>query len=106
MITFATPRRQKMASGNFSLELTEAGTWESFPAFAKKFVAQIGAKIIKKIDGPDIRIWEIEYDGVILNFVYDDYPNGISIEPKGNEGQPATDKLFRLLSKQSEPNGL
>lgn len=95
-----------MASGNFSLELTEAGTWESFPAFAKKFVAQIGAKIIKKIDGQDIRIWEIEYEGVVLSFVYDDFPNGVSIEPKGKDGQPAIDKLFRLVSEQSDPNGL
>ncbi|QSP94184.1 DUF3630 family protein [Marinobacter salinisoli] len=95
-----------MASGDFSLELTEAGSWESFPSFAKKFVAQIGAKIIKKIDGPDIRIWEIEYEGVVLNFVYDDFPNGVSIEPRGKEGQPAIEKLFRHVSEQSDPDGL
>ena len=68
MITFINPKKQKMASGNESLELTEAGTWESFPKFAEKYVKQIGAKIIKKTEGPDIHIWEIEYDGVILNF--------------------------------------
>lgn len=95
-----------MASGNYSLELTEAGTWESFAPFAQKFARQIGAKIINKIDGPDIRIWEIEYEGVILNFVYDDYPNGVSIEPKGKEAGQAIDKLYKLVVEQSEPNGL
>lgn len=95
-----------MASGNFTLELTEAGTWESFPAFATKFAKQIGAEITKKIDGPDIRIWEIRYEGVILNFVYDDFPNGVSIESKDKTGQPAIDKLYKLVAEQSAPNGL
>ena len=37
-----------MKSGLEGLELTEDGTWESFPAFAEKLVEQIGAKIIRK----------------------------------------------------------
>ena len=106
MITFANPKKQKMASGNYSLELTEAGTWESFPSFAKKYTQQIGAKILKKTDGPDTRIWEIEYEGAVLNFFYDDFPNGVSIEPKSEKGGPAIEKLFGLVSEQSEPNGL
>jgi hypothetical protein len=57
MIRFANPKMQRMASGRESLELTEAGTWESFPSFAEKYAAQIGAKIIKKIEGPDVHLW-------------------------------------------------
>ena len=32
-----------MHSGNMCIELTEAGTWESFEAFAQNWIAQIGA---------------------------------------------------------------
>jgi hypothetical protein len=106
LITFAGPKKVKMASGCERLELTEEGTWESFPPFAEKYVAQIGAKILKRIEAPDMHLWEIEYDGAILNFVYSDYPNGVSIEPKDKDGQAAVDKLFGLVVGQSEPNGL
>jgi len=95
-----------MASGTECLELTEAGSWESFPTFAEKYVKQIGAKIKRKIKAPDMHLWEIEYEGVVLNFVYDDFPNGISIEPKDKSGQDAIENLYKLVLSQSDPNGL
>jgi hypothetical protein len=106
MIRFPKPKKQKMASGNECLELTEEGTWESFPSFAEKYVKQIGAKVIKKIQAPDIHLWEIEFEGVVLNFVYDDFPNGISIEPKDKNGQAAIEKLYKLALSESDPSGL
>lgn len=106
MITFSNPKKEKVAPGCESLELTEAGTWESFPAFAEKFVQQIGAKVIRKLEAPDMHIWEIEYDGAALNFVYDDFPNGVSIESKDSKGQAAVDKLYDLVKEQSDPGGL
>ena len=60
----------------------------------------------KQIEAPDMHLWEIEYEGATLNFVYDDFPNGVSIEPKDKRGQPAIEKLFKLVLQQSEPNGL
>lgn len=95
-----------MASGCESLELTEAGTWESFPSFAAKFVEQIGATVIEKIEAPDMHLWVIEYEGTKLNFVYDDFPNGVSVEPLNKNGQPAINKLYKLVREQSQPNGL
>lgn len=89
-----------MASGNWSLELTDSGSWESFPKLAKEFCSQVGAKIIEKLDGPDVTIWDIEYHGSVLRLVYDDYPNGISVEPKDSNGQSAVDKLYELVFKQ------
>jgi len=106
LITFVNPKKQKMASGCERIELTEEGNWETFPPFAEKYAEQIGARVVKKIEAPDMHLWEIEYKGIILNFVYDDFPNGVSIEPKDKDGQPAIEKLFKLVSEQSEPNGL
>lgn len=106
MIRFSKPQKKKMANGREYLELTNAGTWESFPHFAEKYAKQIGAKVISKIEAADIHLWKIEYDGVVLRFVYDDFPNGVSIEPIDEKGLPAIDKLFKLLVEQSKPNGL
>lgn len=101
LITFANPRKQKMASGFESLELTEAGTWESFPSFAEKYIQQIGASVVRKFESLDMLLWEIVYDGAVLNFVYDDFPNGVSIEPKDKSGQDAIDKLYKIAKEQS-----
>ncbi|OQX23685.1 MAG: hypothetical protein BWK80_24695 [Desulfobacteraceae bacterium IS3] len=106
MIRFSNPKKEKTASETESLELTEAGSWLSFPPFAEKYVKQIGAKIKRKIEAPYMHLWEIEYEGAVLNFVYDDFPNGISIEPKDKSGQDAVEKLYKLALSQSDPNGL
>jgi hypothetical protein len=106
MMKFLKPKKQKMASGNECLELTEEGTRESFPPFAEKYVKQIGAKVLKKIEAPDIHLWEIEFEGVVLNFVYDDFPNGISIEPKDKNGQAAIEKLYKIALAESDHSGL
>ncbi|NRA15895.1 MAG: hypothetical protein HRU04_10385 [Oceanospirillaceae bacterium] len=45
MIKFANPKKLRMASGNESLELTQEGTWESFPLFAEQYVEQMGANV-------------------------------------------------------------
>lgn len=95
-----------MASGCEGIELTEEGSWETFPPFAKKYAEQIGASIVNKIETPDMHLWEIKYENSILNFVYDDFPNGVSIEPKDTNGQAAIETLFKLVMEQSEPNGL
>lgn len=106
MITFANPKKHPMAIGCECIELTAASSWETFPEFAEKYAAQIGAKIVKRTSTPDIHIWQIEYDGVALNFVYDDFPNGICLEPKSIKGQVAIEKLWELVVKQSKPSGL
>jgi hypothetical protein len=106
MITFANPKKQKMAIACESIELTEAGNWESFPEFAERYAEQIGAKIVERISTPDMHIWQIEYEGHVLNFVYNDFPNGVSLEPKSRKGKAAIEKLWQIIEKQSEPSGL
>ncbi len=95
-----------MASGGESLELTEAGSWEEFPSFANEYLNQIGASVKKKTQTADMHIWEINYSGSVLRFVYDDFPNGISIEPKNKKGQEAVNRIYKIALDQREPNGL
>ena len=95
-----------MAFGNECIELTEAGSWEQFPEFADRFVQQIGAEVVRKNETVDMHIWKIKYKGAKLNLVYDDFPNGISIEPRGILKLKAIDELFNLISEQSNENGI
>src|SRR4051812_3083291 len=94
-IRFRNPKLERMHNSNLCIELTEAGTWESFEGFATKWAAQIGAKILRQVDGPDVRVWHIEYEGHEMNLVYSDYPNGVSVEAIGAESNAGIESCMK-----------
>jgi hypothetical protein len=51
-------------------------------------------------------IWDIDVDGVVVQLVYDDWPNGVTITPMDASGQGTVDRLFELALKQSDPSGV
>lgn len=106
MIRFRNPVLTKMQNGNMCIELTEAGTWESFPPFAEALAKQIGGAITQRIDGPDVRLWKVEYLGHPLRLVYDDFPNGISLEPMTDGSDNIIHRLFEKFSSEASKHGL
>ena len=106
LIRFRAPKLRKMKNGNVCVELTEAGTWESFPRFANKWTKQIGAKITDRLDGPDVRIWRISYEGQTLKLVYDDFPNGITVEAIDADSNSAINRIFAMVSSEAAPDGV
>jgi len=94
MINFKSPKIIKMYSGHVSIELTDSGTWESFPKFAKEYAKQINAILIEEIIAPNMRFWKIKIDDIELKLVYDDFPNGISLESDSDEGDEYLLDLF------------
>jgi len=94
MIYFKSPKILKMHSGHISIELTESGTWESFPKFAEEYAIQLGAILIEEIIAPNMRFWKIKIDDIELKLVYDDFPNGISLESDSDEGDEYLLDLF------------
>jgi hypothetical protein len=105
-IRFREPKLQRMHNGNLSLELTEAGTWESFEKFAERWVAQVGAEIHDRFDAPDIKIWRLSYEGSPIRLIYNDHPNGVSVEATDSESNAAIEKLFSIVSAEASPNGV
>lgn len=106
MLRFTNPKLEKMASGQDYLLLTEQGTWESFPLFADRYTQQIGAIITERLSAPDMHLWNISIDNVTLHLVYEDFPNGISVEPKDGQGEDMIHKLFQQALEQRTPDGL
>lgn len=105
-IIFRAPKLIEMHAENWSIELTEEGNWESFPRFAEVFSKQIGFAIINRTDAVDMRIFEIEYLGQRIRLVYEDFPNGISLESMSASGAAVIKDLFKLLSSDASENGV
>ena len=106
IIRFKNPILETNHSGNLCIELTGDGNWESFPAFAIKYCKQINATILQKTDGPDVRIWDIEIDGIKISISYDDYPNGILLESWDEKGNEIIKKLFKQIEAEKSKKGV
>ncbi len=102
MIVFPDAKMRTAHSGHVIIELTEDGTWEGFPRFAEAFTKQLGATKIDGVDGPDVRFWDIEMEGVRLNLGYDDYPNGMSLMSYSEEGDRLLHRVFESLKQATE----
>lgn len=105
-IRFREPKLERTRGGNFALLLTEAGTWESFETFAEKWTQQIGAQILDRVDGPDVRVWRIYYEDRTVNLIYDDFPNGISVEAIDADSNDAIERLYSLVLSQAAVDGV
>lgn len=106
MIHLKSPTIQKNRSGHVSIELTEAGTWESFPAFAEAFAKHIGAVLIEEIVGPESRFWKIEIKHIYLNLVYDNFPNEIRLDSHSDKGDKLLNSLYKKIFRESRPKGI
>lgn len=69
-----------MNSGRPCLNLNSRIDWEKFPEFAEKLIHFLGAKVQKKTDSFDVRIWELLIQGEIIRLVFDDFPVMVSLE--------------------------
>ncbi|HEX4085583.1 MAG TPA: DUF3630 family protein [Chthoniobacteraceae bacterium] len=88
---------QKMASGHLCLNLSERVTWEGFPDFAEKLLQATGGEVVRKTDGPEMRLWKVRIYGSNLVLVFDDYPVMTSLESTDRAGDIVIERLEREL---------
>ena len=86
----------RLLSGHLCLNLTEYVEWEDFPAYARKFLQAAGGEVLGKYDAVDMRIWEVKIEGINVRFVYEDFPQMISLEPSSQ----ACDVLIQNLHQK------
>ena len=102
MIVFPDPKMTRAHSGHAVIELTEDGTWEGFPRFAEVFTNELGARKVRHVDGPDVRFWDIELEGIRLNLGYDDFPNGLSLMSYSDDGDRLLQRIFECLKQAAD----
>lgn len=105
-IRFRNSTLARMANGEPFIELTEAGTWESFAPFAEALAEQIKATIVERLDFPDGRMWIIRIGEHELSLCYNDYPNSVSLEARGAHSNVLITQLFEVFRNQASSDGL
>ena len=90
-------------SGHNSYRLRHVGViW----AFVERWVRQIDGKIEDRVDGPDAYVWRVFYRDRVVNLVYDDFPNGISVEAVDADSNAVIEQLFAMVSAEAMPDGI
>lgn len=88
-----------MASGHLCLDITENVGWEAFPEYAKNLIKFLDGKILSKVDGPDIRIWEVSINKNKYRLTFDDYPLMVALESSDHEADNKIKKIRESLLK-------
>lgn len=86
-----------MASGNESLLLTERVGWESFPQYAEAILQLVEGKVVDRADGPDQRVWTVSISTQLFWLAYDDYPNGVSLDPRNSDASALVPAIRQKL---------
>ena len=88
----------KMAVGRLSLKLTEKVDWWGFPDYAPKLMQLLGGDVIKRNDPiVDMVIWDVRIEDIDFWFVYEDFPQMVSLEPSKEACDALIHKLYEKL---------
>lgn len=98
---------EPMASGESSLRLTTAVSWEDFPAYAEAVVTTLEGAVTGKADSAAERVREVTIDGHGFWLAFDDFGLGVSLCPRDSaagELIPALrDRLLAWRERASRP---
>lgn len=100
------PYFDKMHSGNRSIVLEGDIDHDSFATAAEKWAKRLDLRILKRADGPDMRVWDCERKGKRYWLSFDDWFPHISLEPQ--DGAAAAEILnigTMLGAKEADPVG-
>jgi hypothetical protein len=87
----------KMASGHLCLNLSESVEWDQFPQFAEKLAAILGAGVSDIAKSVEMRIWHLQFPTCKIMFVYDDFPQLVSLESDSFQGDDILKNLVEQL---------
>lgn len=92
---------QRQASGHLSLLLTERVSGEGFEDYAAELLHRLDGRLVKRVDGPDIHVWDVEVETTPLQLVFDDFPFGVTLESRSYPGDTFLKRLQARLGRAS-----
>lgn len=87
---------ERQAGGHLYLLLTERIGWEDFERYANELLHRLDGRVAAKGSAADMHLWNVEIETLPFRLVYDDYPNGVTLESESHAG----DMLLRKLQER------
>lgn len=85
-----------MSNGESFIILSESTSWSDFPRLIASILPIIQGEIGDKADTVDLRMWKVKTPQGVINAVYQDFPNEITLEPVAG-GDSAIEWTFEIL---------
>jgi hypothetical protein len=92
---------EQQACGHLSLLLTERIGWDDFECYATELLRRLDGRVVWKGSAADMHIWNVEIETLPFRLVYDDYPNGVTLESESYPGDMLLQKLQARLAPAS-----
>lgn len=96
-------RVERMANGWNSLLLSERVSYEEFPLYVDAVASLLDARPGQAIDGPDIRMRSLRVGLKWYWIVFDDFPCGVTIEPRSRYAARHVERLLEKLVGATRP---
>lgn len=87
-------RYRGVHAGLAEIVFSESQYYEEAQAFANKFIAENGMKILHRCDGPDAWLWDVTLNDNRFVFGFDDFPCETVLFPEAVKDQEALLNLF------------
>jgi hypothetical protein len=88
---------ERMANGWSCILLTERIGYDEFPAYAKAIASMLGGSLGPPVDAPDIRMRSLRQGLRWYWIVLDDFPLGVTIEPRSRRASRRVQQLHDTL---------
>ncbi|MEQ6349305.1 hypothetical protein [Ralstonia pseudosolanacearum] len=95
-------RIETSPTGFCYISILEPVDWEGVPDKVREILSLIGAQDIVTVANEDAisvdtKWWEFKFKGSSFRIVYEEWPSGLSIEPKGAESASLLSEIEKLI---------
>ncbi|MEO3430968.1 DUF3630 family protein [Pelagibius sp. CAU 1746] len=89
---------ERQAGGHLSLLLTERMVFEDFGRYAEELMRRLDGKVTEKGYAAGMHIWNVKIETLPFRLVYDEFPNGVTLESESHAGDMLLSKLQKRLT--------
>lgn len=82
---------------NLILYFSELQNYDDIEIIAQRFEKAFNAKVVNKLDGPYLRIWDLQIENEIMQLVADD-PYGSSLRALSDSSRSKLKELMPLIA--------
>ena len=90
----------QMANGHYSLTLVSGGDWNEFDSQARKICAKFSLNVLSKAQSVNVKMLDVEKDGVALVLAFDDWENEICLESSSQGGDHLIMQIAEALGEK------
>ena len=93
-------RDRGSGEGRCEIVISERETWEESQATLRHLVERLGLAIVRRIEGPDAWLWDVQSEAGTFIVGYDDFPCETTLYASEPRDDAAVERIFADLVRR------